>query len=222
MDKIRCKDLFNHSDIQIIDSLVFSKENPWEVLKEIKPYIISLIEKGIEGFTEIEPGVLVGQNVSIAKTATIIGPTIIGNNVEIRPGAYIRGSVIVGDECVIGNSSELKNAILMRHAQVPHYNYVGDSIVGNYAHMGAGSILSNLRSDGKNIIIHGDEDHETGLRKIGGFLGDHADIGCGSVLNPGTVIGQNTQVYPLSMLRGVYKENSIVKSTHSVVEREQR
>ena len=222
MDKIRCKDLFNPSDTQIIDSLVFSKENPWEVLKEIKPYIISLIEKGIEGFTEIEPGVLVGQNVSIAKTATIIGPTIIGNNVEIRPGAYIRGSVIVGDECVIGNSSELKNAILMRHAQVPHYNYVGDSIVGNYAHMGAGSILSNLRSDGKNIIIHGDEDHETGLRKIGGFLGDHADIGCGSVLNPGTVIGQNTQVYPLSMLRGVYKENSIVKSTRCVVEREQR
>lgn len=222
MDKIRCKDLFNPSDIQIIDSLVFSKENPWEVLKEIKPYIISLIEKGIEGFTEIEPGILVGQNVSIAKTATIIGPTIIGNNVEIRPGAYIRGSVIVGDECVIGNSSELKNAILMRHAQVPHYNYVGDSIVGNYAHMGAGSILSNLRSDGKNIIIHGDEDHETGLRKIGGFLGDRTDIGCGSVLNPGTVIGQNTQVYPLSMLRGVYKENSIVKSTRCVVEREQR
>ncbi len=222
MDKIRCKDLFNPSDIQIIDSLVFSKENPWEVLKEIKPYVTSLIEKGIDGYTEIEPGVFVGKNVTIAKTATIVGPTIIGNNVEIRPGAYIRGSVIVGDECVVGNSSELKNAILMRHAQVPHYNYVGDSIVGNYAHMGAGSILSNLRSDGKNIIIHGDEDHETGLRKIGGFLGDHADIGCGSVLNPGTVIGQNTQVYPLSMLRGVYKENSIVKSTHCVVEREQR
>ena len=222
MDKIRCKDLFNPSDIKIIDSLVFSKENPWEVLKEIKPYVTSLIEKGIDGYTELEPGVLVGKNVTIAKTATIVGPTIIGNNVEIRPGAYIRGSVIVGDECVVGNSSELKNAILMRHAQVPHYNYVGDSIVGNYAHMGAGSILSNLRSDGKNIIIHGDEDHETGLRKIGGFLGDHADIGCISVLNPGTVIGQNTQVYPLSMLRGVYKENSIVKSTRCVVEREQR
>ena len=110
----------------------------------------------------------------------------------------------------------------MRHAQVPHYNYVGDSIVGNYAHMGAGSILSNLRSDGKNIIIHGEKDHETGLRKIGGFLGDHADIGCGSVLNPGTVVGKNTQVYPLNMLRGVYKENSIVKSTLCVVEKENR
>ncbi len=222
MDKIKCVDLFEHSGIEIIDALVFSKENPWQVLKEIQTYVTSLIEKGIEGFAELELGVLVGQNVKIAKTATIMPPTIICNNVEIRPGAYIRGSVIVGDECVVGNSSELKNAILMRHAQVPHYNYVGDSIVGNYAHMGAGSILSNLRSDGKNIILHGEEEHETGLRKIGGFLGDHADIGCGSVLNPGTVIGKNTQVYPLSMLRGIYKENKIVKSTRCVVEKEKR
>ena len=222
MDKIKCLDLFEKSNISYIDELIFSKENPWEVLPEIKSHIIKLIEKGIEGFSELESGILIGQNVKIAKTATIIPPTIIGNNVEIRPGAYIRGSVIVGDECVVGNSSELKNAILMRHAQVPHYNYVGDSIVGNYAHMGAGSILSNLRSDGKNIIIHGEKDHETGLRKIGGFLGDHADIGCGSVLNPGTVVGKNTQVYPLSMLRGVYKENSIVKSTRVIVKREER
>ena len=222
MDKIKCKDLFEPSGIAIIDSLVFSKEEPWMVLKAIQSYIVSLIEKGIEGYTLLDKDVLVGQNVKIAKTATIVGPTIIGNNVEIRPGAYIRGSVIVGDECVVGNSSELKNAILMRHAQVPHYNYVGDSIVGNYAHMGAGSILSNLKSDGKNIVIHGEEEHETGLRKIGGFLGDHADIGCGSVLNPGTVIGKNTQVYPLSMLRGVFKENSIVKSQDNVVKKENR
>ena len=222
MDKIKCKDLFEPSGIDYIDSLVFSKEEPWMVLKEIKSHVVSLIEKGIEGFTLIDDGVLVGKNVTIAKTATIIGPTIIGNNVEIRPGAYIRGSVIVGDESVVGNSSELKNAVLMRHAQVPHYNYVGDSIVGNYAHMGAGSILSNLKSDGKNIVIHGDEEHETGLRKIGGFLGDHADIACGSVLNPGTVIGKNTQVYPLSMLRGVFKEDSIVKSQKCVVKKENR
>lgn len=222
MDKITCKDLFEKSEIQIIDSLVFSHENPWEVLKEIQSYVKGLIEKGIEGFTLYDEGVLIGKNVKIAKTATIIGPTIICDNVEIRPGAYIRGSVIVGEESVVGNSSELKNAILMRHAQVPHYNYVGDSIVGNYAHMGAGSILSNLRSDGKNIILHGEKEHETGLRKIGGFLGDHADIGCGSVLNPGTVIGKSTQVYPLSMLRGIYKENSIVKSTRCVVEKEER
>ncbi len=222
MDKIKCKDLFEPSGIDIIDSLVFSKENPWLILKEIQSYIVSLIEKGVEGYTLLKEGVLIGQDVKIAETATINGPTIIGNHVEIRPGAYIRGSVIVGDESVVGNSSELKNAILMRHAQVPHYNYVGDSIVGNYAHMGAGSILSNLRSDGKNIILHGEEEHETGLRKIGAFLGDHADIGCGSVLNPGTVIGKNTQVYPLSLLRGIYKENSIVKSTRCVVEKEER
>lgn len=222
MDKIKCKDLFEPSGIDIIDSLVFSKENPWLILKEVQSYIVSLIEKGVEGYTLLKEGVLIGQDVKIAETATINGPTIIGNHVEIRPGAYIRGSVIVGDESVVGNSSELKNAILMRHAQVPHYNYVGDSIVGNYAHMGAGSILSNLRSDGKNIILHGEEEHETGLRKIGAFLGDHADIGCGSVLNPGTVIGKNTQVYPLSMLRGIYKENSIVKSTRCVVEKEER
>ena len=222
MDKIKCVDLFEPSGNSIVDSLVFSKENPWQVLKEIQSYVTSLIEKGIEGFTEIEPGVLVGQNVKIAKTATIMPPTIICNNVKIRPGAYIRGSVIVGPECVVGNSSELKNAVLMRHAQVPHYNYVGDSIVGNYAHMGAGSILSNLKSDGKNIVLHGEEEHETGLRKIGGFLGDHADIGCGSVLNPGTVIGKNTQVYPLSMLRGIFKENCIVKSQNNVVKKEVR
>ena len=219
MDKIKCTDLFEPSGIDIVDSLVFSKENPWLILKEIQSYIVSLIEKGVEGYTLLKEGVLIGQDVKIAETATINGPTIIGNHVEIRPGAYIRGSVIVGDESVVGNSSELKNAILMRHAQVPHYNYVGDSIVGNYAHMGAGSILSNLRSDGKNIILHGEEDHETGLRKIGGILADHADIGCGSVLNPGTVIGKNTQVYPLSMVRGVVPENSIYKDKDNVVEK---
>lgn len=219
MDKIAVKDLFGKSDIEYIDSYVFSKENPWDLLGGIKEYVKTLCARGIDGFTIIDEDVLVGKNVKIAKTATIVGPTIIGNNVEIRPGAYIRGSVIVGDDSVVGNSSELKNAILMRHAQVPHYNYVGDSIIGNFAHMGAGSILSNLKSDGKNIVIHGEVDHETGLRKIGGFLGDHADIGCGSVLNPGTVIGQNTQVYPLTMLRGVVKANKIVKAQDNIVDK---
>lgn len=219
MDKLACKELFEKSEIDYIDSFIFSKEKPWELLPLIKDYVSKLVKEGIPGFKKHGKDVLVGKNVTIAKTATIIGPCIIGNNVEIRPGAYIRGSVIVGDESVVGNSSELKNAILMRHAQCPHYNYVGDSIVGNYAHMGAGSILSNLRSDGKNVVIHGEKEHETGLRKIGGILADHADIGCGSVLNPGTIVGKNTQVYPLSMLRGVYKENSIVKSQKDVVER---
>ena len=212
MSKIRNVDLFNKSEVPFIDEFIFSKEYPWELLPLIKEYANKLVANGIEGFTLIDKGVLVGQNVTIAKTATIIGPCILGNNVEVRPGAYIRGCVIVGDESVVGNSSELKNCVIMRHAQVPHYNYVGDSILGNYAHMGAGSILSNLKSDGKPVVIHNEgEDIATGIRKIGAILADHADIGCGSVLNPGTVICQNTQVYPLSMLRGVYRANAIVK-----------
>ena len=212
MSQIRCVDLFNKSEVPYIDEFVFSKEYPWELLPLIKEYTNKLIKEGIPGYTLLEEGVLVGENVKIAKTATIIPPCILGNNVEVRPGAYIRGCVIVGDESVVGNSSELKNCVIMRHAQVPHYNYVGDSILGNYAHMGAGSILSNLKSDGKAVTIHNEgEDIPTGIRKIGAILADHADIGCGSVLNPGTIICQNTQVYPLSMLRGVYKANAIVK-----------
>ena len=194
-------------------------EYPWEILPKIKEICGKILEKGLEGYTLLEEGILVGRNVKIAKTATINRPAIIGHDTEIRPGAYIRGNVIVGDNCVLGNSSEFKNCILLYHAQAPHYNYVGDSILGNYAHMGAGSICSNLKSDGKNIVIHGDKDIETGLRKIGGILGDHADIGCGSVLNPGTVIGKNTQVYPLQSVRGVVPENSIYKDKDNIVDK---
>ena len=212
MNSIRCVDLFNKSVIPFIDDFIFSKEYPWELLPLIKEYAKKLVIEGIEGFSLYKEGILIGKDVVIAETATIIGPCILGNKVEVRPGAYIRGNVIVGDECVIGNSSELKNAVLMRHCQVPHYNYVGDSILGNFSHMGAGSILSNLRSDGKEVVIHNDDVNiPTGIRKIGAFLADHADIGCGSVLNPGTIIGQYTQVYPLSMCRGVYRDHAIVK-----------
>ena len=178
-----------------------------------------LIEKGMDGFEKIADGVYVGKNVKIYPTATIEAPCIIGDNTEVRPGAFIRGNALIGPNCVVGNSTELKNCVLLEQVQVPHYNYVGDSILGIHAHMGAGSICSNLKSDGKNIVIHGDESYETGLRKIGGILGDHADIGCGSVLNPGTVVGKNTSVYPLTSLRGVYPENCIVKSNDNIVER---
>ena len=199
---------------------VFEKSTyPWEILPQIKEIVKKVLETGLEGYHELEPGILVGENVKIAKTATIEAPAIIGANTELRPGAFLRGNVIIGEKCVIGNSSELKNSILLNNVQVPHYNYVGDSILGDYAHMGAGSILSNLKSGGSNIVIHGDKEYETGLRKIGGFLGEHADIGCGSVLNPGTIIGKNTRVYPLSMLRGCFPENSIVKSQRNVVEK---
>lgn len=201
------KDLFDNS------------EYPWDMLPKIKDYINKLIENGIEGFSELTDGVLVGKDVTIHPSATIIPPAIIGHGCEIRPGAYLRGAVITGEGCVIGNSSELKNCILLDKVQAPHYNYVGDSVLGNKAHMGAGSICSNLKSDGKSVVIHGDEDFQTGLRKVGGIMADGADVGCGCVLNPGTVIGKDTNVYPLTSLRGVYPDGCIVKSTDNVLKR---
>ena len=215
---VETKDLFE-CHIPFLKDVFEKSKYPWEILPQIKEICAKLVQNGIPGYREIEPGILVGENVKIAKTATIESPAIIGSNTELRPGAFLRGNVIIGEKCVIGNSSELKNSILLDHVQVPHYNYVGDSILGDYAHMGAGSILSNLKSGGSNVVIHGEKEYETGLRKIGGFLGEHADIGCGSVLNPGTIIGKNTSVYPLSMLRGVYPANSIVKAPNKVVER---
>ena len=208
-------------NVPYLKDLFDSCEYPWQMLPKIKELILSLIETGIEDFTELKPGVLVGKDVKIADTATIEAPAIIGHGTEIRPGAYIRGSVITGSGCVMGNSSEFKNCIILDKAQIPHYNYVGDSVLGNRAHMGAGSICSNLKSDGKAVVIHADENIETGLRKIGGILADGADIGCGCVVNPGTVIGKNTSAYPLTPLRGVYPANSIIKATDKIVLREE-
>ena len=197
-----------------------SHKYPWEMLPHIGTHIKSLIEGSkLEDFTEISDGVFVGENVKIYPTATIEGLAIIGSNTEIRPGAFLRGNIITGEGCVIGNSSELKNAVLLDRVQVPHYNYVGDSILGNRAHMGAGSICSNLKTDKKNIVIHGDEEIETGLRKIGAILADGADIGCGCVLNPGTVIGRGTSAYPLNSLRGVFPSGCIIKDSTTIVVR---
>lgn len=215
---VKTKDLFDCQTPYLKD--FFAKfEYPWEMLPEIKNHIKDLIAGGLEGFTEIAQGVFVGENVKIASTVTIEAPAIIGEGCELRPGAFIRGNVIIGRNCVIGNSTELKNCIILDKAQVPHYNYVGDSILGNHAHMGAGSICSNLKADGKAVVIKGDENIETGLRKIGGILGDDADVGCGCVLNPGTVIGKRTSVYPLNALRGVFPADCIVKSIDNVVKR---
>ena len=160
---------------------------------------------------------MIGKNVKIAKTATLIGPAIIGNNVEIRPGAYIRGNVIIGDDVVIGNSCEFKNCIVLNKSQVPHFNYVGDSILGYHSHLGAGVICSNLRNDGKDVIIHADISYKTNLRKIGSFIGENVDVGCNSVLNPGTIIGSNSKVYPLTMDRGVYPKDVLIKSEKEIV-----
>lgn len=218
--KVKTQELFD-CQCDYLKELFEGAEYPWEMLPRLKEYIKALIKNGIPGYKLIGEDVLVGENVKIYPTATIEGPTIIGEGTEIRPGAFIRGNVITGAGCVIGNSTELKGCILLDKVQVPHYNYVGDSVLGNRAHMGAGSICSNLKTDGKNVVIHGDEEYETGLRKIGGILADGADVGCGCVLNPGTVIGKKTSVYPLTSLRGVFPENCIVKSLTNIVKRKE-
>ena len=215
---VRIKDLFD-CKVPYLQELFAPCEYPWEILPGIKEYIKELIEKGMSGYTLIAKDVLVGENVKIYETATIEGPTIIGSGTEIRPGAFIRGAVITGENCVIGNSTEIKNSVLLNNVQVPHYNYVGDSVLGNHSHMGAGAVCSNLKADGKPVVIHGDINMETGLRKIGGILGDGADVGCGCVLNPGTIIGKNTSVYPLTAVRGVMPQDCIVKSLDNIVKR---
>ncbi len=213
---VKTKDLFS-CRVEYLQALFEKTEYPWEMLPEIGSHIQMLIQKGVAGFTLLKPGVLVGREVTIAPTATIDAPAIIGHRTQIRPGAYIRGNVITGEDCVLGNSSEYKNCILLDGVQTPHYNYIGDSILGNKAHTGAGTVCSNLKADGKPVVIHGEDNIQTGLRKIGGILGDGADVGCGCVLNPGTVIGKNTRVYPLTSLRGVYPQNAIVKSQTEIV-----
>jgi len=216
--KIKIRDLF-YVETPYLKNLFADSEYPWEILPNIKDYIKALVESGIEGFAVLKDGVLVGENVKIHPSAVIEAPAVIGHGTEIRPGAYIRGNVITGENCVLGNSSEFKNAVLLNGVQVPHYNYVGDSVLGNKAHMGAGSICSNLKSDKSNIVIHGSENIDTGLRKIGAILADGADIGCGCILNPGTVIGKNTTVYPLTSVRGVIDDGMIVKSMDNIVKR---
>lgn len=216
--KVKTNELFE-CRTEYLKTLFESSEYPWEMLPKIKEYILSLIESGLDDFVEISKGVWIGKDVKIYPTATIEPPAIIGSGSEIRPGAFLRGSVITGEKCVIGNSSELKNCVLLDGVQVPHYNYVGDSILGNKAHMGAGSICSNLKADKKNVVIKGDVNYETGIKKIGAILADGADIGCGCVLNPGTVVGKRTSVYPLTALRGVYPEDCIVKSADNIVKR---
>jgi NDP-sugar pyrophosphorylase family protein len=219
LDKpVRTKELFASFPAPIAP-LLASTEYPWEALPRLKAYLWDLIARGIEGYTKIAEGVLVGENVKIYPTATIEPPAIIGSGTEVRPGAFIRGSFFCGEGCVLGNSSEYKNCILLDKVQTPHYNYVGDSVLGNRAHTGAGTICSNFKADGKNVVVHGDEDYETGLRKLGGILGDGADVGCGAVINPGTVIGMRTSVYPLTPLRGVYPADCIVKRADLVVKR---
>ena len=190
-------------------------EYPWEALKGIKDFIISLGKTLPEDYEQREENVWVHKTAKVFPSAYLGAPCIIGPNTEVRHCAFIRGSALVGADCVVGNSVELKNVILFDHVQVPHYNYVGDSILGYYSHMGAGSITSNVKSDKTLVKVHaGDEDIETGLKKFGAMLGDHVEVGCNSVLNPGTVIGRNSNIYPTSCVRGFVPAGSIWK-THS-------
>lgn len=186
---------------------------PWEVLPKIKDFIIALGEKlPEEKYERREGNIWVARNAKVFPSAYIGGPAIIDEEAEIRHCAFIRGSAIVGKGAVVGNSTELKNVILFNKVQVPHYNYVGDSILGFKAHMGAGSITSNVKSDKTLVVVKaGTETCETGLKKFGAMLGDHVEVGCNSVLNPGTVIGKNTNIYPTSMVRGVIPADSIYK-----------
>ena len=185
---------------------------PWEALKGIKDMILALGPTLGEEYTEVSETVWVHKSAKVAPTAYLGAPCIIGPGTEVRHGAFIRGSALVGENCVVGNSVELKNVILFDNVQTPHYNYVGDSILGYKSHMGAGSITSNVKSDKTLVVIHGQEDIPTGQKKVGAMLGDYVEVGCNSVLNPGTVVGRNSSVYPLSCVRGVIPANSIYKT----------
>jgi NDP-sugar pyrophosphorylase family protein len=197
------------------------KTYPFEVLPHIGSFIK---EKGEDlvaaGYEDKGGHVYIHPTAKIAPTAVINGPVVIGENTEVRPGAFIRGNAFVGNDVVVGNSTELKNCILFDRVQVPHYNYVGDAVLGVKAHMGAGAITANVKADNSNVTIRGIQgDLPTGLRKVGAFLGDYADVGCNSVLTPGTVIGRHTNVYPLSMVRGEVPAGCIYKGKGNIVKK---
>lgn len=193
---------------------------PWQALGGIKALILSLGPALGADYTEVSPTVWVHKTAAVAPTAYLGAPCIIGAHTEVRHCAFVRGSALVGENCVVGNSVELKNVILFDNVQVPHYNYVGDSILGYKSHMGAGSLTSNVKSDKTLVVVkNGDEKIETGLKKFGAMLGDHVEVGCNSVLNPGTVIGRNTNIYPTSCVRGVVPAGSIWKTGGVVVKK---
>ena len=213
MKDLRITELYNLEET-IAKDIFSDVEFPWQVLPKIKDFIIELGKKlPKEKFEEVEENVWIAKSAKVFKSAYIHGPVIIDDEAEVRHCAFIRGNAIVGKGAVVGNSTELKNVILFNNVQVPHYNYVGDSILGYRAHMGAGSITSNVKSDKTLVCVHiNGENIETGLKKFGAMLGDHVEVGCNSVLNPGTVIGRYTNIYPTSCVRGFIPANHIYKN----------
>lgn len=222
MRQLTNQQIFKDMDQTIAKELFEQTTYPWEVLALIGDFILKTgptLSK--EDFDQIGDDVWIAKSATVARTAEVNGPAIIGAGTEVRPGAFIRGNALIGENCVVGNSTEIKNDILFNHVQVPHYNYVGDSILGYKSHMGAGSITSNVKSDKTNVVIKcGDEKIETGRKKIGAILGDHVEVGCGTVLNPGSIVGANTNIYPLSMVRGYIEENSIYKKAGEIAQKQ--
>ncbi|NLY87236.1 MAG: UDP-N-acetylglucosamine pyrophosphorylase [Clostridiales bacterium] len=213
------KDLFNLDHTMAKDYLS-QFTFPWEALQGIKDFILSVGPFLDANYEEVSENVWVHRTAKVFSSAYLGAPCIIGPESEIRHCAFIRGSALVGQSCVVGNSTELKNVILFDGVQAPHYNYVGDSILGHFAHMGAGSITSNVKSDKQLVIIHhGDEKIETGIKKFGAMVGDYVEVGCNAVLNPGTVVGKNSTIYPTSCVRGVIPENSIYKVSGHITEK---
>lgn len=220
MEACKISNLYN-LDETIAKDLFTGTTYPWEVLPKISAFILQLGSTlSEEEYEKIGEDVWIAKSATVAPTAYIHGPAIIGKHAEVRHCAFIRGNAIVGEGAVVGNSTELKNVVLFNKVQVPHYNYVGDSILGYKAHMGAGSITSNVKSDKKLVIVKdGEERIETGLKKFGAMLGDEVEVGCGSVLNPGTVVGRHSNIYPLSSVREVVPANSIYKKRGEVAEK---
>lgn len=216
---MKTKEIFLSNE-SIANDFIKSFEYPFEVLPNIKEYIIKLGNALDNQYEKIGENIWIHKTAKVSKTAEIIGPVIIDEEAEIRQCAYIRGNVVIGKNSVLGNSCEIKNSILYDYVQVPHFSYVGDSILGSHSHMGAGSIISNLRSDKKNIVIkNGSKKYETNMRKVGAFLGDNVEIGCGSVLNPGTIVMPETIVYPLTSVRGIIPGGVIVKNMDTIVKK---
>ena len=218
---VTVKELFDLSH-SVAAPLLEKYEYPWDALSDISDFIIEIGKKLPEDeFDHPQEDVWIAKDATVFPSAYVHGPCIIGHRTEVRHCAFIRGSALVGDDCVVGNSTELKNVILFDGVQVPHYNYVGDSILGYKAHMGAGSITSNVKGDKTNVVVKTREGNiETGRKKFGAMLGDHVEVGCNTVLNPGTVVGKNSNIYPVSSVRGVVPEKSIWKDNGVVIHKE--